>query len=251
VIFVFALFFYVFDLVVLKDFVSSHPFSIYPRCLLLDSMMRLGGILALAALVSGKELDKANWDAETAGKSVFVKFYAPWCGHCKKMKPDWDKLMEEYKDSKTALVAEVDCTASGKDLCNEIGVRGYPTIKHGDPNDMQDYKGGRTLADFQKHAEENLGPSCGPNNMDLCDDAKKAIIEKYQAMSAGDLDAFITEQTAAMETAETDFKKFVEGLQKSYEEASKAKDAKVEEIKNSGLGFAKAVKAAAKGKEEL
>ena len=205
----------------------------------------------LAALVSGKELDKGSWDAETAGKSVFVKFFAPWCGHCKKMKPDWDKLMEEYKDSKTAVVADVDCTASGKALCDEIGVRGYPTLKYGDPNDLQDYKGGRTLSDFQKHCETNLGPSCGPNNLDLCDDATKVIIEKYRAMPAGDLDAFINEQSTAMDTAESDFKKFVEGLQKSYEDANKVKDSKVEEIKSSGLAFAKAVKAASKGKEEL
>jgi len=168
------------------------------------------------------------------------------------MKPDWDKLTEEYKDSKTVLIADVDCTTDGKELCNEVGVRGYPTIKYGDPADLTDYKGGRTLKDLQTHASENLGPTCGPNNLDLCDADKKASIEKYQAMSAADLDKFIEEQSTAMETAESDFKKFVEGLQKQYEEQNKAKDAKVEEIKASGLGFAKAVKAANKGgKSEL
>ena len=40
---------------------------------------------------------------------LVVKFFAPWCGHCKKMKPDWDKLMEEYKDNEKVVVAEVDC----------------------------------------------------------------------------------------------------------------------------------------------
>jgi len=166
------------------------------------------------------------------------------------MKPDWDTLSAEYADSKTIGIFDVDCTASGKELCNEVGVRGYPTIKYGDPNDLVDYKGGRTLKDLQAHAA-SLGPSCGPNTLDLCDDEKKAIIVKYQAMSTADLDTFIEAQTTAMDTAESDFKTFVEGLQKSYEDANKAKDAKVEEIKSSGLGFAKAVKAATKGKEEL
>jgi len=212
-------------------------------------MMKLAAVVV--ALASGLELDKASWDAATSGKSVFIKFYAPWCGHCKKMKPDWDKLMEEYKDSKTAVVAEVDCTASGKELCNDHGVRGYPTIKTGDPNNLEDYKGGRTMADFQKHASDNLGPSCGPANLDLCDDAKKALIEKYQAMSAADLEKFVDESSKKIDTAEADFKKFVEGLQKKYEEENKAKDATVEEIKNSGLGFAKAVMAAKKSKSEL
>jgi len=167
------------------------------------------------------------------------------------MKPDWDKLMEEYKDSKTILIADVDCTTSGKELCNTHGVRGYPTIKFGDPNNLEDYKGGRSLKDFKAHAETNLGPSCGPDNLDLCDDDKKATIQKYQAMSAADLTKFVDEQTAAMEKAESDFKKFVENLQKSYEESNKAKDATVEEIKSSGLGFAKAVKASKGAKEEL
>jgi len=167
------------------------------------------------------------------------------------MKPDWDKLMEEYKESKTVLIADVDCTTSGKDLCNDHGVRGYPTIKFGDPNNLEDYKGGRTLSDFKKHADENLGPSCGPDNLDLCDDAKKASIEKFNAMSVADLDTFIDDSSKKMETAEADFKKFVEGLQKSYEEHNKAKDQTVEDIKNSGLGFAKAVKASKKSKEEL
>jgi len=167
------------------------------------------------------------------------------------MKPDWDKLMEEYKDSNTVLIADVDCTAGGKELCNEIGVRGYPTIKFGDPNNLEDYKGGRTLVDMKKHADENLGPSCGPDNLDLCDDEKKALIQKYQAMSAGDLEKFIDESTASMEKAEADFKKFVETLQKSYEDKNKEKDATVEEIKSSGLGFAKAVKASKGAKSEL
>jgi len=96
-----------------------------------------------------------------------------------------------------------------------------------------------------------LSPSCGPDNLDLCDDAKKASIEKFNAMSVADLDTFIDDSSKKMETAEADFKKFVEGLQKSYEEHNKAKDQTVEDIKNSGLGFAKAVKASKKSKEEL
>jgi len=166
------------------------------------------------------------------------------------MKPDWDKLMTEFKDSKTALVADVDCTAGGKSLCDQVGVRGYPTIKYGDPNNLEDYKGGRTFDALKKFAEENLGPTCGPNNLDLCDDEKKATIAKYSAMSAAELDEIIKEADDKAAKAESDFKTFVEGLQKQYETESKKKDDLVAAIKSSGLGFAKAVKAAKK-KEEL
>jgi hypothetical protein len=168
------------------------------------------------------------------------------------MKPAWDKLMAEFKDSKTALVADVDCTAGGKDLCNSIGVRGYPTIKYGDPNSLEDYKGGRDFDSLKKFAEANLGPTCGPANLDLCDADKKAEIEKFSKMSASELEAAIKEKTEAMEKLETDFKEFVEGLQKSYSEANDKKEKDVEEIKNSGLGLMKAVAAHnKKGKSEL
>merc|ERR1712100_986545 len=93
------------------------------------------------------------------------------------------KLMAEYKDSTSVLIADVDCTSDGKSLCNEIGVRGYPTIKYGDPNDLQDYKGGRSFDDLKKHAE-TLGPTCGPANLDLCDEDKKTQIAEYVAFGS-------------------------------------------------------------------
>jgi len=166
------------------------------------------------------------------------------------MKPDWDKLSAEFADSATAVVADVDCTAGGKSLCDEVGVRGYPSIKYGDPNNLEDYKGGRTLDALKKFAEENLGPTCGPANLDLCDDEKKALIEKYSATSLADLDAAITEADEKSIKAEADFKTFVDGLQKQYEAESKKKDDLIASIKSSGLGFMKQVKSAKK-KEEL
>merc|ERR1712071_212409 len=151
--------------------------------------------------------------------------------------------MEEFKDSKTALISDVDCTAAGKDLCSDKGVRVYPTIKHGDPNNLEDYKGGRDFDSLKKFAEENLGPTCGPANLDLCDDEKKALIEKFSKMSDADLVSAIKEKTDTAEKLETDFKEFVEGLQKQYTEASEKKEKDVEEVKSSGLGLMKAVMA--------
>merc|ERR1712048_1013130 len=152
-------------------------------------------------------------------------------------KPAWDKLIAEFKDSKTAVVADVDCTAGGKSLCDEVGVRGYPTIKYGDPNNLEDYKGGRDFDALKKFAEENLGPTCGPANMDLCDAEKKALIEKFQGMSEADLASAIKEKEAAIEKLESDFKTFVEGLQKQYSDANSKKDTDLAEVKNSGLGL--------------
>merc|ERR1711912_160667 len=129
---------------------------------------------------------------------------------------------------------------------------GYPTIKYGDPNNLEDYKGGRDFDSLKKFAEANLGPTCGPANLDLCDDAKKADIEKFSKMSSSDLEAAIKEKTEAMEKLEKDFKTFVEGLQKQYTDANEKKDKDVEEIKHSGLGLMKSVAAHSKSaKSEL
>merc|ERR1711959_235836 len=158
-------------------------------------------------------------------------------GHCKSMKPAWDKLMEEFKDSKTALVADVDCTVH-QDLCGKHGVQGYPTIKYGDPNNMEDYQGGRDYDDLQKFAKENLGPSCGPNNVDLCDAEQKAKIQAFQALSADELAKKIEAE--------------VEKLQATYEKLSKSKDETIANVKKQGLGMMKSVKASkADGKKEL
>lgn len=161
------------------------------------------------------------------------------------MKPDWDKLMAAFADSDTQLIADVDCTADGKPLCDANGVRGYPTIKWGDPADLQDYQGGRDYATLEKFAQENLKPMCSPKNIDLCDDDKKKEIEKFQAMSTEELDKAISDKEEEQAKVEADFKELVEGLQKTYQEANEKKDAALEDIKNSGLGLMKAVRAAA------
>ena len=169
------------------------------------------------------------------------------------MKPAWDKLVADFEGSKTALVADVDCTAAGKPLCDSNGVQGFPTIKYGDPNALEDYQGGRDYDALKKFADENLKPVCGPSNLDLCDDEKKKEIEELMALSADDLDGKIKEGEGKIEAAEKLFKDELEKLQKNYEKLMKDKEATIAEVKASGLGLLKSVKAAKKagGKEEL
>jgi len=159
------------------------------------------------------------------------------------MKPAWDKLMKEYKGDASILVADVDCTAGGKDLCETIGVQGFPTIKYGDPNNLEDYEGGRDAAALTKFAKESLGPACGPATLDLCDDDKKAQVKEFMAMSVEDLKAAINEKDDASSKADKDMEELTKSLQSQYEEGTKKKDAKKAEIKESGLGLMKAVQA--------
>mmetsp|Transcript_3965 Transcript_3965/g.7580 ORF Transcript_3965/g.7580 Transcript_3965/m.7580 type:complete len:218 (+) Transcript_3965:134-787(+) len=215
-------------------------------------MKKCALLLALASSASAVELTPANYDAETAGKSVFLKFFAPWCGHCKKLKPDWDKLMDEFAGSASQLVADVDCTAGGKPLCDANGVKGYPTLKWGDPSDLQDYQGGRSLDDLKKFATENLKPLCSVKNIDLCDADKKAEIEKYQAMDSAALEAAVAAEEKKLEAAEALFKAEVQKLQDTYTKLSEDKDKTIADVKASGLGLMKSVlKSASAGNDEL
>jgi len=174
------------------------------------------------------------------------------------MKPAWDQLAEEYESNADIAIVDVDCTASGSEsLCEKYGVRGYPTIKYitGTTDPMgDDYEGGRSFDDLKTFVTENLGPSCGPDHMDLCSDEQKAELEKVMASSDEDLEASITEKTDAIAAAEKNFSDELEKLQASYEKLVEEKDATIAAI-NPDLRVMRVVKAsrakAAEGKDEL
>jgi len=158
------------------------------------------------------------------------------------MKPAWDELTAEFKDSKTSLIADVDCdSAGGKALCASMGVRGYPTIRYGSPDNLKDYEGKRDLNSLKKFAEENLGPTCGPAHIDLCDDAKKADIEKFSKMSEPALQSLLLLQKQAMDKVEEDFLVVSRSLKKKERMLFGEKENKVAAIKEKGVGLMEAV----------
>jgi len=162
------------------------------------------------------------------------------------MKPAWDKLMAEFADSKTALVADVDCTAAGKPLCDSNGVKGFPTIKYGNPADLQDYQGGRDFDALLEFANENLGPTCSPDNLDLCDDDKKAEIKKFQEMGQEALQTEVDKLDKEINDAEETFNTELKKLQDNYEKLQKDKEETIENAKGKGLGMMKSVLASLK-----
>lgn len=171
------------------------------------------------------------------------------------MKPDWEKLAEEWDGSQVGLVAEIDCTDDkGKPLCDANGVKGFPTIKYGDPSSLEDYQGGRDYTGLAKFATENLKPVCSPKTLENCDDDKKKEIEELMGMSDDVLQDRLDTFRAQLDEAEETFKTEVQKLQEKYQELMEAKDAKLAAVKDSGMGLIKSVlatKKAAAAKDEL
>lgn len=155
-------------------------------------------LTATLGLASGQlELNEKSFAAATEGKNAFVKFYAPWCGHCAKLKPEWERLQSEFKSARSVVIADVDCTAGGESLCQKHGVKGYPTIKvfrKDGPKGGEDYNGAREFNGLKKFVEANLlGPECSLADKEGCQPDELKILLESEAMSVGDRRAKIKE----------------------------------------------------------
>lgn len=105
------------------------------------------------------------------------------------MKPAWDSLGDEFAGSSSVLIADVDCTADGKSLCEKIGVEGYPTVKYfveGDIDEGKSYDQGRDFDTLKGFVEETLLVKCiiaDPVGSG-CNEKEQGYIEKMMAKSA-------------------------------------------------------------------
>jgi protein disulfide-isomerase A6 len=107
------------------------------------------------------DLDPSNFNeiVQDPTKEVFVEFYAPWCGHCKHLAPDWEKLANAFVGDKEVVIAKVDADAH-HDLGGKYGVTGFPTLKWFGKNTKEvpaPYEEGRDLATLVNFVNKKTG----------------------------------------------------------------------------------------------
>lgn len=135
--------------------------------------------------VSGVETDNgvlvltdSNFHEEVKKhEHLLVEFYAPWCGHCKKLTPEYEQAAETLaKNDPPFFVAKVDATEQKK-VAEEFGVQGFPTLKWFKNGESSDYQGGRTADAIVSWILKKTGP---PSLEVTCDALKeKTAADKF------------------------------------------------------------------------
>lgn len=161
------------------------------------------------------------------------------------MTPEFAEFAEKWHDHPVGFVGKVDCTTTtGKILCDEHGIRGYPSLLWGDPAHLQNYEGQHMRAEYEKFADKHLVKRmCNAANMDLCDKETREKIESFVAMDESELDALIQEEEDKLIDIEKTYSDSVAKLQARYTKLLGEKDDKVEKVRQAGLATLRSVRA--------
>jgi len=160
------------------------------------------------------------------------------------MKPAWDQLGDEFINSKTVLIGDVDCTVEDV-LCAKYGVTGYPTIKYFTSETAEDgdvYEGPRDFNGLLAFADDNLGPTCSPATMEVCDEEQKATLKKYMGMTVAERKEIVDDAEKAVADLEEKFKSDVAELQATYGRLQKDKDNILKSVNTKELQLLKTIR---------
>lgn len=143
--------------------------------------MKMMIVALLVAATYGYEIDQgvivgtdATFDAILAeNQHVLVEFYAPWCGHCKSLAPEYAKAALELAAGGHAVkLVKVDATVETKSG-ERFDISGYPTLKFFTNGKAAEFNGGRTAAEIVSWLKKKTGPVA--QTLDTVDAAKKFV----------------------------------------------------------------------------
>ncbi|KAF7336633.1 Disulfide isomerase [Mycena venus] len=154
-------------------------------------------------------------------KNVLVSFTAPWCGHCKAMKPTYEKVATIFKPESDCVVANIDANdQKNKPIAERYGVTGFPTMKFfpKGSSEAQDYEGGRDEAAFVTFLNEKCGTQRAVGG-GLTDKAGRlaefdALASKFFAAAADVRSTLLKDAVALAETAGLVSKHYVRVMEK-------------------------------------
>lgn len=190
----------------------------------------IASIPAIASASKSVLLDDTNWVEETVTKKLmFVKFFAPWCGHCKAMAADWEQLAEVMAEElPEILVADVDCSGdTSEKVCAAHQIEGFPTLKYGDPDFLEIYSGSNEFEELYVFATSpNLKASCSPKHLDECTEEEKVKLEEILAMTIDELKAAVKALNSKFEEMEAKFDASTDVLEQEYMMMTEEKEIK-------------------------
>ncbi|KAE8715463.1 Protein disulfide-isomerase [Hibiscus syriacus] len=146
-------------------------------------------------------LDHSNFtDTVSKHKFIVVEFYAPWCGHCRNLAPEYEKAASILsKQDPPVILAKVDANEeANKGLANQYDVKGYPTLKilRNGGKDVQEYKGPREADGIVEYLKKQSGPASAElksteDATKLIDDKKIVVVGVFPKFSDEEFESYI------------------------------------------------------------
>ncbi|KAL4701647.1 hypothetical protein H8959_015651 [Pygathrix nigripes] len=199
------------------------------RLALFPGVALLLAAAGLAAASDVLELTDDNFESRVSDTGsaglMLVEFFAPWCGHCKRLAPEYEAAATRLKG--IVPLAKVDCTAN-TNTCNKYGVSGYPTLKiFRDGEEAGAYDGPRTADGIVSHLKKQAGSASVPLRTE--EEFKKFISDK-DASVVGFFDDLFSE-------AHSEFLKAASNLRDNYRFAHTNVKSLVNEYDDNGEGI--------------